>query len=160
MKQRFKSLLLVFAAILLALGWQFFGDDLAGAVDTPLSIISTAAQQDDAGPLTDPQGIADYIFVHGRLPDNFITKDEAAKLGWDASDNYVSDAAPGMSIGGDRFGNYEGLLPTKKGRIYYEADCNYTGGRRNAERIVFSNDGLVFYTADHYESFVEMKPSR
>ena len=67
--------------------------------------------------------------------------------------------APGKSIGGDRFGNYEGLLPKAGGRTYREADCNYTGGPRGAERIVYSSDGLVFYTSDHYNTFTEMQPS-
>jgi len=111
-------------------------------------------------PIIEPQAIADYLFEHGELPDNFITKAEARKLGWDSSRNYLSDVAPGMSIGGDKFGNYEKLLPTKKGRQYYEADCYYVKGKRNAHRIVYSNDGLVFYTGDHYETFKEMKPSK
>ena len=110
-------------------------------------------------PLTDPQDIADYIFLYGKLPPNFITKKQAQDLGWDSSRNYVSDVAPGKSIGGDRFGNYEGLLPTKKGRQWYEADCFYTKGKRNAYRILYSNDGLVYYTDDHYESFTQMFPS-
>ena len=112
-----------------------------------------------SGPIIEPQDIADYIFEHGELPDNFITKKEAQKLGWDSSWNYVSDVAPGKSIGGDRFGNYEGLLPTKKGRQWYEADCYYTKGKRNAHRILYSNDGLVYYTDDHYETFTQMFPS-
>ena len=112
------------------------------------------------GPIIEPQDIADYIFEHGKLPDNFITKKQAQALGWDSSYNYVSDVAPGKSIGGDRFGNYEGLLPSKKGRTWYEADCYYTKGKRNAHRILFSNDGLVYYTDDHYESFTQMFPSK
>ena len=111
------------------------------------------------GPIIDPQSIADYIFANGCLPDNFITKAEARELGWDNSYNYVSDVAPGKSIGGDRFGNYENQLPTKKGRQYYECDCWYRGGKRNAYRIIYSNDGLVFYTEDHYQTFTEMHPS-
>ena len=111
------------------------------------------------GPIIEPQAIADYIFEHGKLPDNFITKKEAQAMGWDSTKNDVSDVAPGYSIGGDRFGNYEGLLPKKKGRTWYEADCYYTSGNRNAHRIVYSDDGLVYYTNDHYESFTEMKPS-
>ena len=111
------------------------------------------------GPITDPQSIADYIFANGCLPDNFITKREAQNLGWDSYRNYVGDVAPGKSIGGDRFGNYEGILPTAKGRQYYECDCYYTGRKRNAYRIIFSNDGLVYYTGTHYESFIEMHPT-
>ena len=115
---------------------------------------------DGSAAITAPQAIADYIFEHGELPDNFITKKEAQELGWDSSKNDVSDVAPGKSIGGDRFGNYEGLLPDAKGRTWYEADCYYTKGKRNAHRILFSNDGLVYYTDDHYESFTQMFPSK
>ena len=111
------------------------------------------------GPITDPQSIADYIFAHGELPDNFITKKEAQTLGWDSSRNYVGDVAPGKSIGGDRFGNYEGLLPTGKGITYKEADCYYTGKKRNAYRIIYSSDGRVWYTEDHYQSFTELFPT-
>ncbi len=124
-----------------------------------LSGDAAAIPENPGRPLTEPQEIADYIFLNGKLPPNIITKKEAQNLGWDSSDNYVSDVAPGMSIGGDRFGNYEGLLPSKKGRQWYEADCYYTRGRRNAHRILFSNDGLVYYTDDHYESFTQMFPS-
>ena len=119
----------------------------------------TEAPTEVPGPIIEPQAIADYIFEHGELPDNFITKDEAIALGWDSSRNYVSDVAPGKSIGGDRFGNYEGQLPKKKGRTFRECDCNYTKGKRNGERIVYSNDGHVWYTSDHYETFTELFPS-
>lgn len=117
----------------------------------------TAAPKQTA--ITAPQDIADYIFAHGTLPDNFLTKNEARQLGWDSSKNYVSDVAPGYSIGGDKFGNYEGLLPDASGRKWYEADANYTAGPRGAERILYSSDGLVYYTNDHYQTFMEMHPS-
>ncbi len=120
---------------------------------------ASPAPAEKTGPVTAPQEIADYIFVHGELPPNFITKDEAKALGWDSSRNYVSDAAPGKSLGGDRYGNYEGLLPKAKGRKFYECDCNYTGGKRGAERIVYSSDGHVWYSPDHYETFTELYPS-
>lgn len=111
------------------------------------------------GPIIDPQSIADYIFANGCLPDNFITKREAQALGWDSYINYVSDVAPGKSIGGDYFGNYEGKLPRENGVKYYEADCWYTGGRRNAYRVIFSNRGRVWYTEDHYNTFTELFPT-
>lgn len=117
-------------------------------------------EEEQQGPIIEPQAIADYLFEHGELPDNFITKNEARKLGWDSSYNYVSDVAPGYSIGGDKFGNYEGILPKKKGRQYYECDCYYTEGKRSAYRIVFSNDGLVYYTEDHYNTFTQLFPSK
>lgn len=109
-------------------------------------------------PITDPQQIVNYLFEFGYLPDNFITKEEARELGWDSSRNYVGEIAPGMSIGGDKFGNYEGVLPDAKGRKWFECDANYKGKKRGAERVVFSSDGLFYYTDDHYESFTEMFP--
>ena len=111
------------------------------------------------GPIIDPQSIADYLFAHGELPENFLTKKEAQKLGWDSRSNYVSDVAPGMSIGGDYFGNYEQKLPVEKGFTYREADCYYTGGKRNAYRIIYSSDGRVWYTEDHYNTFTELFPT-
>ena len=112
------------------------------------------------GPIDAAQELADYFFEHGELPENFIRKQEAERLGWDNRYNYVSDVAPGKSIGGDYFGNYERLLPVVKGRKYYEADCFYNGGKRNAFRIIFSNDGHVWYTEDHYNTFIELFPSK
>lgn len=120
----------------------------------------TTEAPEETGPIIEPQAIADYIFEHGELPPNFITKKEAQALGWDSSWNYVSDVAPGMSIGGDKFGNYEGRLPKVQGRKYYECDCWYTGGKRNEYRIIYSNDGHVWYTEDHYNTFIEMEPSK
>lgn len=112
------------------------------------------------GPIIDPQSIADYLFAHDmRLPENFITKKEARALGWDSSYNYLSDVAPGMSIGGDYFGNYEEKLPAGKGISYHEADCWYTKGRRNAFRVVYSTEGRVWYTEDHYNTFTELFPT-
>ncbi len=109
-------------------------------------------------PVTDPQQIVNYLDLYGELPDNFITKDEARDLGWDSRYNYVGEVAPGKSIGGDRFGNYEGQLPKKKGRQWYECDANYRGKKRGPERVLFSSDGLYYYTDDHYQTFIELFP--
>ena len=100
--------------------------------------------------------LAAYIHQFNELPPNYLTKNEAEELGWDNSEGNLWEVTDGMSIGGDFFGNREGLLPKKSGRTYYEADINYDGGYRGAERIVYSNDGLIFYTDDHYESFEQL----
>lgn len=100
--------------------------------------------------------VAAYIHQFNALPPNYLTKDEAEALGWDNAEGNLWEVTDGMSIGGDFFGNREGLLPKKSGRTYYEADINYDGGYRGAERIVYSNDGLIFYTDDHYESFEQL----
>ena len=109
-------------------------------------------------PVTDPQQIVNYLDIYGELPENFITKNEAKALGWDSRYNYVGEVAPGKSIGGDRFGNYEGQLPEKKGRKWYECDANYKGKKRGKQRVLFSSDGLYYYTDDHYQTFTEMFP--
>jgi len=94
--------------------------------------------------------VALYIHAYGCLPENFITKNEARKLGWEGGG--LEKYAPGMCIGGDRFGNYEGLLP--EDRTYRECDIDTLGANsRGAKRVVFSDDGLIYYTDDHYESF-------
>lgn len=108
------------------------------------------------GSYTTPEDVAEYIHTFGTLPKNFITKDEAKAMGWDSKAGNLNDVAPGKSIGGDYFGNYEGLLPKADGRKYTECDVNYSGGYRGAERIIFSNDGLIYYTNDHYESFTQL----
>ncbi len=105
------------------------------------------------GTYTNKDEVAAYLYEYGHLPSNFITKKEAKKLGWISSEGNLEEVAPGMSIGGDYFGNYEGLLPEADGRDYYECDIDFDGTYRNAKRIVFSNDGLIYYTEDHYESF-------
>ncbi|PQP81439.1 ribonuclease [Paenibacillus sp. PCH8] len=101
--------------------------------------------------------VAKYISEHNELPPNFITKKEARELGWVASEGNLQEVAPGKSIGGDVFRNREGLLPGKKGRIWYEADIHYSGGRRGSDRILYSNDGLIYQTTDHYQSFEQLK---
>lgn len=104
------------------------------------------------GTYTTKDDVALYIHTYGRLPDNFITKKEAQDLGWPGGS--LEPYAPGMCIGGSRFGNYEGLLPEAEGRRYTECDIDTLGAKsRGAKRIVFSNDGLIYYTGDHYESF-------
>ena len=92
-----------------------------------------------------------YLYQH--LPSNFITKKEAKALGWESQKGNLGEVAPGKSIGGDYFGNYEGILPEAEGREYHECDIDSDGGYRGAKRIVYSNDGLIYYTEDHYETF-------
>ena len=104
---------------------------------------------------TDKEHVAAYINEYKRLPHNYITKNEAKKLGWQTKGT-LDKVAPGKSIGGDRYGNYEGKRPKKHGRNWKECDIDYVKGNRNAKRIVFSNDGLIYYTGDHYKSFSKL----
>lgn len=108
------------------------------------------------GTYTSKEEVSLYIHTYGELPDNYITKDEAYDLGWNNKKGNLWDVAEGKSIGGDEFGNYEGNLPEANGRQYYECDIDYEGGYRNSKRIIYSNDGLIYYTEDHYETFEEI----
>ena len=96
-----------------------------------------------------------YLDLYGELPPNYITKNEARDLGWKGGS--VEDYLEGTAIGGDTFGNREGLLPKASGRSYTECDIDTDGyGSRGARRLVFSSDGLYFYTSNHYESFSQV----
>ncbi len=122
----------------------------AGAQDAAAEAEETGEIQEDGAYYTKDE-VALYIHTYQKLPHNYMTKKEAQALGWEGGS--LEDYAPGMVIGGDRFGNYEGLLPEKEGRSYTECDIDTQGKKRGAKRIVFSNDGLIYYTEDHYESF-------
>ena len=118
----------------------------------PTEAPSDEVPLDEDGSYTTKEDVALYIHTYGHLPPNFMTKKEAEAAGW--SGGALDRVVPGMCIGGDRFGNYEGLLPKAKGRQWTECDINTLGAKsRGPERIVFSNDGLIYYTPDHYESF-------
>ena len=101
---------------------------------------------------TDKEHVAAYIHLYKTLPPNYITKGQANKLGWKTKGS-LDQVAPGKSIGGDRYGNYEKKLPDKQGRTWKECDIDYVRGNRNAKRICFSNDGLIYYTSTHYQKF-------
>ena len=158
-----------------------FGLDKTGKIDEDTYLLITedngealpqdpAAQKPDAtappaqeepfvvkeGEYSDKEHVAAYLKEFGELPGNYITKKEAQALGWDNRLGNLWQVAPGKSIGGDRFGNYEGQLPEAKGRKYFECDIDFDGGYRNAKRIIFSSDGLIFYTEDHYTTFEEL----
>lgn len=108
------------------------------------------ASIDENGSYTSKEDVALYLNTYGELPDNFITKSEARALGWEGGS--LEPYAPGKCIGGDKFGNYEGLLPAGS---YHECDIDTLGkDSRGAKRIVYSADGNIYYTEDHYESFV------
>ncbi len=108
---------------------------------------------DEDGWYDSKEEVALYIHLYGELPDNYVTKDEAEDAGWHGG-NVERYTGEGTAIGGSRFGNREGLLPKEQGRTYTECDIDTVGeNSRGAKRIVFSNDGLIYYTDDHYENF-------
>ena len=162
MKNKLKGIIPVLLLILLA-AFRLLGGDTAdigviGGADGPTAVFVTdrespaAKSIDEDGVYDSKEDVAEYIHLYGHLPSNYITKKQAQSAGWTGGE--LEDDCPGKCIGGDYFGNREGLLPKAKGRRYTECDINTLGARsRGAERIIFSNDGLIYYTDDHYESF-------
>lgn len=159
MKRKLTALLLLLA---LLLSLTACGDAVQ-TIDTIQQAAQTvqeiaAAQEEETpaieedGTYTTKEDVVRYIHTYGHLPENFITKKQAQALGWEGGS--LEPYAPGKCIGGSRFGNYEGTLPEKDGRTYTECDIDTLGAsKRRGKRIVFSNDGLSYYTEDHYETF-------
>ena len=167
--KRLRSILIVLLAFLLAAG------SLAGCIKKPAPVPEPAVDptpEPAAEPEPEPAPgspfpgvevtedghydgkyeVAAYLIIYGHLPENYITKKEAEALGW--SGGSVEKYAPGYCIGGDYFGNYEGILPKKNGRTYSECDIDTLDYKnRGSRRLIYSNDGLIYYTGDHYETF-------
>lgn len=96
--------------------------------------------------------VALYLHKYKKLPSNYLTKLEAKKLGWDSSKGNLWDVTDKGVIGGDRFSNREGKLPS--GKKYFEADVNYKGGFRGSDRLVYTKQGhVIYFTGDHYKNF-------
>ncbi|MCI9198331.1 MAG: ribonuclease [Lachnospiraceae bacterium] len=128
------------------------GGAVVDAADADPGQEEEAEDLPEDGSYTSKEEVALYLHLYDHLPSNFITKQEARKLGWEGGS--LEPYAPGKCIGGDRFGNHEGILPEKEGRGYKECDIDTLGaGSRGAKRIVYSDDGLIYYTEDHYASF-------
>lgn len=122
--------------------------------EVPQAELTPSIKED--GNYTSKDEVALYIHTYKRLPNNYVTKKLAEQEGWKADGNNLDAVLPGMCIGGGNFGNYEGKLPQDKNRKYYECDIDYEGGIRNSKRLVYSNDGLIFYTDDHYNTFEQL----
>ena len=156
-------LALVMAFGLLACGSvpldEFIPAETVGQPSVPVET-TVNTEPEETQSLLDPDGwyysaedVALYLVTYGELPCNFITKNEARDLGWEGGS--VQKYLEGAAIGGDKFGNREGILPKADGRQYYECDIDTDGeNSRGAKRLVYSNDGLIYYTEDHCESFI------
>lgn len=107
--------------------------------------------------LTEEQVVTDYLIKHQKLPDYYVTKKQARAQHWDARSGNLCKILPGKAIGGDRFFNRESKLPEQRYREWYEADLNYNCGRRGGDRVLYSNDGLIYVTHDHYATFKQVQ---
>ena len=155
MKSKLKGLILLLMLSISLFSCTLFSNEEI-SYNEPVVDEVTKEIIDEEGAYSSKEEVALYLFTYERLPKNFITKEDAEDLGWQSDKGNLWDITDQMSIGGNPFGNREKLLPSKEGRLYYECDINYSGGYRNAERLVYSNDGLIFYTDDHYDSFTQL----
>ena len=96
-----------------------------------------------------------WLMYRNKLPDCYVTKEEAALAGWIPKKHNLSEVLPGKMIGGNIYENRLETLPVKHGRIWREADFDFAGGYRNKKRILYSNDGLIFVSYDHAKTFYE-----
>lgn len=103
-----------------------------------------------------PNGVDRYVALFGHLPSNYITKEVAEAAGWKQKRGNLADILPGKMIGGNVYANRDHRLPEVQGRIWYEADFDYISGYRNNCRLIYSNDGFIFVTYDHYLTFYEI----
>lgn len=100
---------------------------------------------------------ADWALKYqSELPDYYLTAAQAKEKGWIPEIANLWQVCPNQMIFGGEYKNRNGHLPSKEGRVWYEADINYQVGYRNNQRIIFSNDGLIFVTYDHYKTFFEI----
>ena len=173
-KDRYKKLisLLVIGIVLISLAWSFFKPKEKPiepvVTPTPTSdVVETKSPEPTIEPTPEPtveskldehgiydskEDVALFIYTYHRLPDNYMTKKEARKHGWDGGALHL--VVKDMCIGGDVYTNYEGTLPEKIGVTYYECDIDtLTKKKRGAKRIVYSDDWNIYYTSDHYDSF-------
>lgn len=129
-----------------------------GLLSGPLAAVAVAQQMPDTmAELTSERAVVNYLVQNHRLPDYYVTKKQARAGGWDARAGNLCDVLPGKAIGGDRFSNREGRLPSAYKRVWREADLNYRCGRRGADRVLFASDGLIYVSRNHYKQFVRVE---
>ncbi|MBO9619296.1 MAG: ribonuclease [Niabella sp.] len=155
--------LLILLAVVAFIYYRYAGNN-KNAVPPPAITQTTQERHPAVAPdqngqsieaLTKEAVVVPYVKQTGHLPDYYITKREARSRGWEPSAGNLCNVLPGRAIGGDNFSNRERALPEKEGRRWFEADINFSCGRRNSDRLLFSSDHLVFVTKDHYQTFQE-----
>ncbi|MDC9592173.1 ribonuclease domain-containing protein [Xenorhabdus sp. IM139775] len=148
----------ILAAVLLVLAVMFIVfANRSGPIRADTAGQSLIASEKPIDVLTEQRRVVDYLRQHHTLPDYYMTKKQARRLGWHAREGNLCEVLPGKAIGGDRFSNRENRLPTKPDRHWFEADVNYRCGHRGSDRLLYSNDGLIYLTVDHYNSFTRLE---
>lgn len=150
-----KRILVAIAIAVAVAGFNMLRGTDDRAISNVPAVVERASESIDQ--LTQQHRVVSYLQRHQRLPDYYISKRQAREQGWDARSGNLCSVLPGKAIGGDRFSNREGRLPNAHKRVWREADINYRCGRRGADRLLYSSDGLIFVTRDHYKNFIRVE---
>lgn len=118
---------------------------------------------EESGEYTTKDSVAAYLCKFDKLPSNYVGKNEGKDLYESSTGNTFSKwnfnpwTTIGVMIGGDDFNNYASdpdyyheNLPEGE---YYEADVDYSGSNRGTKRLIYQSGCIIYYTADHYETF-------
>ncbi|MCI3936917.1 ribonuclease N [Chryseobacterium aahli] len=157
MNSKIRSVLFACMGLLFGMSVMYIYNNFIAEKKTPIKTENASkasksqSDRQSIDELTKENTVINYVKQNHQLPDYYITKNEAKKAGWNPSQGNLCEVLPEKAIGGDYFGNREGKLP--KGVKYFEADVNYSCGNRNGDRIVFTKNGEVYLTKNHYKSF-------
>ena len=152
MRRLLRTIVALSAILCMAFSLCACQDGVSRSYDQAHSSVSQPSISED-GEYTDKESVALYVHRYGHVPSNYVSKTKARNAGWISEQGNLWDVLPGKSIGGSRFDDDEDQLPDAPGRTWTECDIGYSGGRRGPERMIFSNDGLIYYTPDHYRHF-------
>ncbi|EOG1933862.1 ribonuclease domain-containing protein [Providencia stuartii] len=160
MNKRIISMLLMAVLIALSLYFNTGEQQDKKQAERPVSVPAQTTEQQPhpqkIDELTKQANVVSYMQKHQQLPSFYITKKAARQAGWEPKQGNLCDVLPGKAIGGDRFSNREKRLPIAPNRQWYEADINYNCGHRGADRLLYSSDGMIYVTTDHYKSFLQV----
>lgn len=155
---------MILALVIVALIYVLYGSNtktreadnaLKPVLQTQQQTQRAVAEKIDA--LTQEKRVVSYLQKHNKLPDYYVSKRTARNAGWKPERQNLCDVLPGNAIGGDKFMNREQHLPIAVNRQWYEADINYNCGARGSDRLLYSSDGLIYVTKDHYKSVEQIK---
>lgn len=117
----------------------------------------------ESGKYTTRDSVAAYLCKFDKLPSNYVGKNEGQNLYESKTGksfekwNFNPWTTIGVMIGGDKFNNYASNASNYHATLpegsYREADVEYSAKNRGTKRLVYQSDCVIYYTADHYETF-------
>ena len=165
--KRTRSIVSVVVAVAAIVAWNAFLRDSGGSSTSVAASTTTAVAMPattdgvdtTAVPTTDERPSA-TVAPTGTEPESDLPVASTSDLPAEALDTLALIEAGGpfpYDQDDGVFGNREGLLPDRFDGYYREYTVETPGSDdRGARRIIVGDDGEIYYTDDHYESFVEV----